>query len=205
MHRHLLSREKALNIILRQPVETWTVRPLLFACVVLQCMLLQLTPYALTQGMSRPVLDAFYCFAFAVCRDPGKKHLQVRILPFHLTSLQMSLLLGVELRSCICMCCRQVDRAVALWRVVLRGRFRLLDRFCEFVASSPRLVINEDTWRQACRGPAHVCTDHGGLGSASLQPASVTRSSCLMLLQAVFLTSSPHPAKPSEKHLIASV
>ena len=34
------------------------------------------------QGMSRPVLDAFYCFAFAVCRDPGKKHLQVRMRPF---------------------------------------------------------------------------------------------------------------------------
>ena len=35
--------------------------------------------------MSRPVLDAFYCFAFAVCRDPGKKHLQVETLSFFLT------------------------------------------------------------------------------------------------------------------------
>ena len=100
--------------------------------------------------MSRPVLDAFYCFAFAVCRDPGKKHLQVTM--YGLLGAGFSVL-----------CCwthflnlhrwllPQVDRAVGLWRVILRGRFRLLDRFCHFVESSPRLVINEDTWRQACR------------------------------------------------------
>lgn len=43
----------------------------------------------------------------------------------------------------------QVATAVAAWRLVLCGRFRLLDRFCGFVISNHKsTVILEDTWRQ---------------------------------------------------------
>ncbi len=154
--------------------------------------------------MSRPVLDAFYCFAFAVCRDPGKKHLQVHRLPFRVAFLWMCMRLGhIPVTFRICSCCLQVDRAVALWRVILRGRFRLLDRFCEFVASSPRLVINEDTWRQACGAPAHACADYGGLASASVRNATVTRLSSFRAPPSSVPHRLVHPAKPSEKHLIA--
>ena len=60
--------------------------------------------FASMQAMTRHVLDAFYSFAFAVCRDPGKKHLQV--------SLAAALLDTADVRSagtqlCVLVyCCR---------------------------------------------------------------------------------------------------
>jgi hypothetical protein len=42
-----------------------------------------------------------------------------------------------------------VDTALAAWPLVLAGRFRLLDKWCAFVAGAHRLGITEDTWRQA--------------------------------------------------------
>ncbi|KAL6657545.1 hypothetical protein ACP70R_005325 [Stipagrostis hirtigluma subsp. patula] len=41
-----------------------------------------------------------------------------------------------------------IQRAVAAWRVVLNGRFRLLDRWCNFVEKYQRHNISEDTWQQ---------------------------------------------------------
>ena len=41
-----------------------------------------------------------------------------------------------------------VETALALWPLLLEGRFRLLDRWCAFVAATRRLGITEDTWRQ---------------------------------------------------------
>ncbi|KAK2994624.1 hypothetical protein RJ640_025678, partial [Escallonia rubra] len=41
-----------------------------------------------------------------------------------------------------------VSRAVMAWKVVLAGRFRLLDRWCNFVMENQRHNISEDTWRQ---------------------------------------------------------
>ncbi|XP_058083357.1 defective in cullin neddylation protein AAR3-like isoform X2 [Magnolia sinica] len=41
-----------------------------------------------------------------------------------------------------------VRRAVAVWRLVLTGRFRLLNQWCEFVEKHHRHNISEDTWQQ---------------------------------------------------------
>ncbi|KAG2492050.1 hypothetical protein HYH03_009548 [Edaphochlamys debaryana] len=38
--------------------------------------------------------------------------------------------------------------AVALWRLLMPGRFRLLERWCAFAAASTAHVVTEDTWRQ---------------------------------------------------------
>ncbi|XP_042499129.1 defective in cullin neddylation protein AAR3-like isoform X3 [Macadamia integrifolia] len=41
-----------------------------------------------------------------------------------------------------------VCRALAAWRLVLDGRFRLLNQWCEFVEKNQRHNISEDTWQQ---------------------------------------------------------
>ncbi|KAK1432868.1 hypothetical protein QVD17_09770 [Tagetes erecta] len=41
-----------------------------------------------------------------------------------------------------------VSRAVMAWKLVLPGRFRLLNQWCSFVESNQRHNISEDTWRQ---------------------------------------------------------
>jgi DCN1-like protein 1/2 len=41
-----------------------------------------------------------------------------------------------------------IQRAVAAWKIVLNGRFRLLDRWCNFVDKYQRHNISEDTWQQ---------------------------------------------------------
>ncbi|KAE8699679.1 putative starch synthase [Hibiscus syriacus] len=41
-----------------------------------------------------------------------------------------------------------VRRAVAAWRLVLAGRFRLLDKWCKYVEENQHHNISEDTWQQ---------------------------------------------------------
>lgn len=41
-----------------------------------------------------------------------------------------------------------VSRAVMAWKLVLAGRFRLLNQWCKFVEENQRHNISEDTWRQ---------------------------------------------------------
>ncbi|XAR51725.1 hypothetical protein NMG60_11006438 [Bertholletia excelsa] len=41
-----------------------------------------------------------------------------------------------------------VSRAVTCWRLILAGRFRLLNQWCDFVEKNQRHNISEDTWRQ---------------------------------------------------------
>lgn len=41
-----------------------------------------------------------------------------------------------------------VNRAITAWRLVLNGRFRMLDRWCNFVEKHQRHNISEDTWQQ---------------------------------------------------------
>ncbi|XP_024978390.1 uncharacterized protein LOC112515714 isoform X2 [Cynara cardunculus var. scolymus] len=41
-----------------------------------------------------------------------------------------------------------VSRAIMAWKLVLSGRFRLLDQWCSFVENNQRHNISEDTWRQ---------------------------------------------------------
>ncbi|XP_047958164.1 defective in cullin neddylation protein AAR3 isoform X1 [Salvia hispanica] len=40
------------------------------------------------------------------------------------------------------------SRAIMAWRLVLSGRFRLLNHWCNFVEKNQRYNISEDTWRQ---------------------------------------------------------
>lgn len=43
----------------------------------------------------------------------------------------------------------QVPVAIAAWRELLQGRFRLLDRWCSFMTDQYKaLVVTEDTWVQ---------------------------------------------------------
>ncbi|XP_042503733.1 defective in cullin neddylation protein AAR3-like isoform X1 [Macadamia integrifolia] len=41
-----------------------------------------------------------------------------------------------------------VSHAIAAWKLVLDGRFRLLKQWCEFVEKNQRHNISEDTWQQ---------------------------------------------------------
>ncbi|XP_057769504.1 defective in cullin neddylation protein AAR3-like [Salvia miltiorrhiza] len=41
-----------------------------------------------------------------------------------------------------------VSRAIMAWRLVLSGRFRLINHWCNFVEKNQRYNISEDTWRQ---------------------------------------------------------
>ncbi|GFR46496.1 hypothetical protein Agub_g8074 [Astrephomene gubernaculifera] len=41
-----------------------------------------------------------------------------------------------------------MEQAVAAWRRIMVGRFRLLDRWSAFAAASQARVVTEDTWRQ---------------------------------------------------------
>ncbi|KAJ6835441.1 uncharacterized protein M6B38_331770 [Iris pallida] len=41
-----------------------------------------------------------------------------------------------------------VSRAIAAWRLVLTGRFRLLNQWCSYVEEHQRHNISEDTWQQ---------------------------------------------------------
>ncbi|KAF0906879.1 hypothetical protein E2562_013271 [Oryza meyeriana var. granulata] len=53
-----------------------------------------------------------------------------------------------------------VQRAVGAWRMVLNGRFRLLDRWCNFVEKYQRYNISEDVWQQLLAfssGSKHNC------------------------------------------------
>lgn len=41
-----------------------------------------------------------------------------------------------------------VSRAIMAWKLVLSGRFRLLNQWCSFIEKNQRHNISEDTWRQ---------------------------------------------------------
>ncbi|XP_022774491.1 uncharacterized protein LOC111316696 isoform X1 [Durio zibethinus] len=41
-----------------------------------------------------------------------------------------------------------VSRAIAAWRLVLAGRFRLLNQWCDFVEENQHHNVSEDTWQQ---------------------------------------------------------
>jgi len=44
--------------------------------------------------------------------------------------------------------CLRMEVAIEAWTFVLRGRFRLLDRWTQFVYNNHKHAISEDTWRQ---------------------------------------------------------
>lgn len=67
------------------------------------------------------------------------------------------------LTTFLVLCCAvlQAKVAVAAWQELLRARFRLLDRWCEYVATHHKSpVVLEDTWRQV-RGAVTPAGDSG--------------------------------------------
>ncbi|GIL70323.1 hypothetical protein Vretimale_3444 [Volvox reticuliferus] len=87
------------------------------------------------QDMSPDQFGKFYRFVFHVCREFGKRNLQMNM-------------------------------AVAAWRLILPGRFRLLERWCSFAAASSVLVVTQDLWRQVLDFSRTVHEDLSNFDSA---------------------------------------
>jgi hypothetical protein len=77
-----------------------------------------------------------------------------------------------------------VDTALIIWPLVLSGRFRLLDKWCAFVAGARRLGITEDTWRQVSTRFAAVAAAAGTLHvhAASIVPWNGPTETCAAVL-----------------------
>ncbi|GLC44175.1 hypothetical protein PLESTB_000900200 [Pleodorina starrii] len=87
------------------------------------------------QDMPPDHFNRFYRFVFHICREPGKRNIQM-------------------------------DVAVAAWRLVLPGRFRLLERWCTFTAASSAVVVTQDLWRQVLDFSRTVHEDLSNFDSA---------------------------------------
>ncbi|GAB2287841.1 hypothetical protein Dimus_022196 [Dionaea muscipula] len=66
-----------------------------------------------------------------------------------------------------------VSRAVTAWRLVLAGRFRLLNNWCDFVEKNQRHNISEDTWRQVLSFSRCVHEDLEGYDPAGAWPVLI--------------------------------
>lgn len=66
-----------------------------------------------------------------------------------------------------------VSRAVMAWRLVLAGRFRLLNEWCDFVEKNQRHNISEDTWRQVLAFSRCVHENLGGYDPEGAWPILV--------------------------------
>ncbi|KAI7754925.1 hypothetical protein M8C21_027035 [Ambrosia artemisiifolia] len=76
----------------------------------------------------------FYNFVFFICRENGQRSIKL-LEPYKHTYLFFN-------------CSLAVSRAIMAWKLVLSGRFRLLNQWCSFVEKNQRHNISEDTWRQ---------------------------------------------------------
>ncbi|XP_074566501.1 defective in cullin neddylation protein AAR3-like [Curcuma longa] len=66
-----------------------------------------------------------------------------------------------------------VNRALAGWRLVLNGRFRLLDEWCNFVGMHQRHNILEDTWQQVLAFSRYVNEDLEGYDPKGAWPVLI--------------------------------
>ncbi|PSR87681.1 DCN1-like protein [Actinidia chinensis var. chinensis] len=66
-----------------------------------------------------------------------------------------------------------VSRAVTCWRLILAGRFRLLNRWCNFVEKNQRHNISEDTWRQVLAFSRCVHENLGGYDPEGAWPVLI--------------------------------
>ncbi|KAL1824504.1 hypothetical protein ACET3Z_011282 [Daucus carota] len=66
-----------------------------------------------------------------------------------------------------------VSRAVTAWRLVLAGRFRLLNEWCNFVEKHQRHNISEDTWRQVLSFSRCVHENLGGYDPEGAWPVLI--------------------------------
>jgi hypothetical protein len=82
----------------------------------------------------------------------------------------------------------QVPVAIAAWRGLLEGRFRLLERWCAFMSSAYKaIVVTEDTWTQVGRAGSAVsitvCIECAGASQSLLacQHSRRAHVSCMSL------------------------
>lgn len=66
-----------------------------------------------------------------------------------------------------------VSRAIDAWKLVLSGRFRLLDQWCDFVQENQRHNISEDTWRQVLAFSRSVHEDLEGYDPEGAWPTLI--------------------------------
>lgn len=66
-----------------------------------------------------------------------------------------------------------VRRALTAWRMILRGRFRLLDQWCEFVEKNQKHNISEDSWQQLLAFSRHVNEDLEGYDPKGAWPVLI--------------------------------
>lgn len=103
-----------------------------------------------------------------------------------LTKLMSSLNLSVDSHRFSCfydfvffICCENgqknisVNRAVSAWRLVLAGRFRLLNQWCSFVEGHQRHNISADTWQQVLAFSRCVNEDLDGYDPKGAWPVLV--------------------------------
>lgn len=103
-----------------------------------------------------------------------------------LVKLMYSLNLSVDSHRFSCfydfvffICCEDgqknisVNRAVTAWRVVLAGRFRLLNQWCSFVEGHQRHNISADTWQQVLAFSRCVNEDLDGYDPKGAWPVLV--------------------------------
>ncbi|KAJ1699546.1 hypothetical protein LUZ63_008058 [Rhynchospora breviuscula] len=66
-----------------------------------------------------------------------------------------------------------VHRALSAWKIVLQGRFRLLDQWCDFVQKHQKHNISEDTWQQLLAFSRCVREDLGGYDPKGAWPVLI--------------------------------
>ncbi|KAI3903098.1 hypothetical protein MKW92_025525 [Papaver armeniacum] len=66
-----------------------------------------------------------------------------------------------------------VSRATAAWRLVLAGRFRLLNHWCDFVEKHKKHNVSEDTWQQVLAFSRCVNEDLGGYDPRGAWPVLI--------------------------------
>ena len=101
----------------------------------------------------------FYRFVFLICKEPKRKHVKVGRghlfgSSFFSGKEEPDHLIGAHPPGPLIHYSspphRQVEIALQAWQLTLRGRFRLLDRWCEFIRSKGLAVqvVSEDQWGQ---------------------------------------------------------
>ncbi|KAJ0543426.1 putative defective-in-cullin neddylation protein [Helianthus annuus] len=101
----------------------------------------------------------FYSFVFFICRENGQRSISKWNIKRELMMFSIYLPPSVPCTKIILQTSNlnllflyilfsAVSRAIIAWKLVLSGRFRLLNQWCSFVENNQRHNISEDTWSQ---------------------------------------------------------
>ncbi|KAK1315091.1 hypothetical protein QJS10_CPA06g00483 [Acorus calamus] len=103
--------------------------------------------------MSRSALGTTKQELFMLSEIVGSREKQREMIFYELVKLMEHIDLSI-LQICVFICRENgqkniaVSSAVDAWKLVLNGRFRFLNEWCEFVQNHCRHSISEDTWDQ---------------------------------------------------------